>query len=1155
MNINYKSDFKLTEVSSIDDITTPFKFKYYGSDYPLITYMVAFDGENYTNCRRLDDGSLLVVFDSHGLTTGRLEVQRKYFLTDSDFRGGLCNKVITDQLDIVLTRGASDGFDATVDVYADYQKGDSGDSAYQVAIKNGFEGSETEWLATLKGDKGDEYIITEQDKEDIAGVIVEGLVSEEYVEEIVYQNTAYISSLTNAVSNVSGYDGLELYPTCVSFEPGFYWWDGSGTSISEGTNNSVQMFWRTIIDITQYTSITFDGLLNGMNYSTSNDYRRSLFLVGDGEYIGMSNMVNDTTPYTVTLSDYEGYEKIEAYITALASDTDRTLFNPAYDNISISATKINDNSSVEVVQVTGESTDVVMSQKAVSDAIDSIESIVGYVDKDIFLKLSWSKEYYRTTYSDLDDPTTHAFTVSEYSSVQKIWGAGALDITDMEKITFCGLNSAYDINGTGSIYSPIQIYLDGVYYDHCANPSTTPYIITVGNLPEHTKAEVYISAKSTSDSEFIPYYADSYILVTKSSNSSLSGLDIVQTRGDSQTDVMSQKAVCDTIESIESIVGYVDKDLFPSLDWSKEYYRTTYSDLDDPTTHAFTVSVYNSVQKIWGAGALDITGMEKITFCGLNNAYSINSTGSIYSPIQIYLDGVYYDHCANPSTTPYTITVSDLPEHTKAEVYISCKSTSDSEFIPYYEDSYIVATKYDVVSKSDVVQTMGDSESNIMSQKAVSDAIEDVVGYADKDLYLALEWSKEWYRTTYSDVDDPTTHDFAIESYSSVQKVWGAGAIDITGMEKLVICGLNSATSVNSTGSIYSPIQIYLDGVYYGHYANPSTTPYTLYLSDLPEHIKAEIYISAKSSSDSEFVPVYDSYILATKASSINEATVPKRVVIVGDSLCGNTSALVIGELNRILSANGYDAVISRTMGGEGVIGNLTRAGGLGVRVTQEATIPATTDSVQLYLGSAWMTSSGDYQTDLYDSISDTGGRPFVIGGCRGSLSKVDSAYLFVRDEAGEPINLAVGAIGWDAALYDDQDYPHIWFTGQNGGYEDEADWASMLSAATKNFGEKFIVCSTPHTRTTNELVREATIKFNSKYINLREYTQGQAVYDGQALGLIDSSYTTTDYVDLFWDEGDAVHQNTLLSYIWAVMMWNRLLELGYVEGERVTAQ
>lgn len=35
------------------------------------------------------------------------------------------------------------------------EKGDAGKSAYQIAVDNGFKGTEQEWLASLKGAKGD----------------------------------------------------------------------------------------------------------------------------------------------------------------------------------------------------------------------------------------------------------------------------------------------------------------------------------------------------------------------------------------------------------------------------------------------------------------------------------------------------------------------------------------------------------------------------------------------------------------------------------------------------------------------------------------------------------------------------------------------------------------------------------------------------------------------------------------------------------------------------------------------------------------------------------------------------------------------------------------------------------------------------------------
>lgn len=52
----------------------------------------------------------------------------------------------------------------------------NGKSAYEIAVENGFEGTETEWLASLKGakgDKGDKYILTNSDKTDIANIVMD----------------------------------------------------------------------------------------------------------------------------------------------------------------------------------------------------------------------------------------------------------------------------------------------------------------------------------------------------------------------------------------------------------------------------------------------------------------------------------------------------------------------------------------------------------------------------------------------------------------------------------------------------------------------------------------------------------------------------------------------------------------------------------------------------------------------------------------------------------------------------------------------------------------------------------------------------------------------------------------------------------------------
>ena len=51
----------------------------------------------------------------------------------------------------------------------------NGKSAYEIAVDNGFEGSQEEWLESLKGDKGEngsDYILTDSDKTDIANIVM-----------------------------------------------------------------------------------------------------------------------------------------------------------------------------------------------------------------------------------------------------------------------------------------------------------------------------------------------------------------------------------------------------------------------------------------------------------------------------------------------------------------------------------------------------------------------------------------------------------------------------------------------------------------------------------------------------------------------------------------------------------------------------------------------------------------------------------------------------------------------------------------------------------------------------------------------------------------------------------------------------------------------
>lgn len=145
--INYKSDFKLFENGDLH--ASPFEYEYnttFGKSYKAS----CLDGV-YTNCRLLDDGRLMVIFDNHGLAPGILRVIRRYYLTDKDYHDGICNLVSKEDTGVILTAGKTDECEVEVQVPSHYMQGDPGKSAYQIAVDNGYEGSEEEWLESLKG--------------------------------------------------------------------------------------------------------------------------------------------------------------------------------------------------------------------------------------------------------------------------------------------------------------------------------------------------------------------------------------------------------------------------------------------------------------------------------------------------------------------------------------------------------------------------------------------------------------------------------------------------------------------------------------------------------------------------------------------------------------------------------------------------------------------------------------------------------------------------------------------------------------------------------------------------------------------------------------------------------------------------------------------
>ena len=121
-SINYKSDFKLMENGC--DFSVPFVFEYrtgFGKSYKVSHV----DGE-YTHCKLMEDGRLMVVFDDHGLRPGVLTCERHFYLTDQDYHDGICDLWDKRPTDIILTSGKTDECEAEVQLPPYYQQGEPG---------------------------------------------------------------------------------------------------------------------------------------------------------------------------------------------------------------------------------------------------------------------------------------------------------------------------------------------------------------------------------------------------------------------------------------------------------------------------------------------------------------------------------------------------------------------------------------------------------------------------------------------------------------------------------------------------------------------------------------------------------------------------------------------------------------------------------------------------------------------------------------------------------------------------------------------------------------------------------------------------------------------------------------------------------------------
>lgn len=560
--------------------------------------------------------------------------------------------------------------------------------------------------------------------------------------------------------------------------------------------------------------------------------------------------------------------------------------------------------------------------------------------------------------------------------------------------------------------------------------------------------------------------------------------------------------------------GAVDIDVSDTLIWTNGLWHFS---TQQGVGNDYQKGMYRYSNKI------DISDYEEVKLSGLFNGTYTSSTDNIFSTITFFGDDEQIGMKNYQDGESFVVLRSDYNDYEKLEIVLNAFQ-SEETYIPS-----VKVTKEGGISK-DVKELKKESAS---VGEVVSKLENSILGTDNADIADTLSWNKgSWSFTNNS---GPGT--------SFMQQTYRYARLDVSNYDSIKLSGLKNGGPMSTNSNRYPTISIYGDSKPIKYVDVVDGDSYTLFTRDYKPYDKLEIIVMAYQSEET-YVPRVE----VSKNNVFEGMFIPKRIVLCGDSLMGHKSSLITLQLNSIAKAQGYE-IVSHTMGGENIIGNLTRNGGIGIRVTADFVMP-TSGSVDIEVESAWMKSDGTYAQNPYNNAAN---RDVRIMGVKGKMTRNSlTSYTFTRNEEGESFKVGIGTLLWDESLWSCKDYPHIWFTGQNMGYENEQDWADMINMAARNFGENFIVCSTALAGTTNQLVRCATKTFGDKYINLKAYTEGQAVYDGQRFGLIDASALASDYASLFWPGTDKVHQNNLLSYMWAVLMWNTLLYLGYVEGDRI---
>ncbi len=222
--------------------------------------------------------------------------------------------------------------------------------------------------------------------------------------------------------------------------------------------------------------------------------------------------------------------------------------------------------------------------------------------------------------------------------------------------------------------------------------------------------------------------------------------------------------------------------------------------------------------------------------------------------------------------------------------------------------------------------------------------------------------------------------------------------------------------------------------------------------------------------------------------------------------------------------------------------------------VINNITIPASKTPVEL--GYPLTTILGrQFKSDIYNKHDKPYKiNPVIINGVIGTLTQpiFQGSYYFTRKEVGEEVIVnrpTLLTTGQMIKLRNPNDI-HIFYVGQNGGYENIDDWIQQLRNAIDYIGcDKYLIiaCQTNlHNSTWDNIYDRFKKEFRGKFVDIRKYMLEYGLEDCKI------SPTPQDLEDIskgvcptsLKKQGDKVHFNYYGYKVIGKLLYNRLKEL-----------